>query len=95
VRPLRRGLPGERQLVLVVFGCCRRRTLPLGRPRNHRTMVGTSMTLTNQQRRVLKLIKAGDSQAEVARILGVSRQWISQIVERLRQLGELPEEKAS
>ncbi len=53
------------------------------------------ISLTKQQSRVLRLIKAKHSQAEVADILGVTKQRVFQIVERLRELGELPREEAS
>jgi transcriptional regulator len=48
-----------------------------------------------QQLRVLRLLKAGLTQYAAAQTLGISRQRVSEIVQRLRELGELPEEKAS
>jgi len=51
--------------------------------------------LSKQQARVLSLIRAGKTQAQTARVMRRTPQRIAQIVERLRQLGELPEERAS
>jgi DNA-binding CsgD family transcriptional regulator len=51
--------------------------------------------LTKQQARVLRAMKAGLSQYATAAALGISKQRVHQIVERLRELGELPEERAS
>jgi transcriptional regulator len=52
-------------------------------------------SLTKQQTRVLRALKAGLTQYEAAAGLGISRQRVSVIVKRLRELGELPEERAS
>jgi DNA-binding CsgD family transcriptional regulator len=54
-----------------------------------------TVNLNPQESRVLKMAKAGISQADTARVMGVSRQRVHQIVQRLRLLGELPEERAS
>jgi transcriptional regulator len=51
--------------------------------------------LTEQQARVLRFMKAGLSQYATADALGITRQRVSVIVQRLRELGELPEERAS
>jgi plasmid maintenance system antidote protein VapI len=40
-------------------------------------------------------MKAGRSQYATAKALGIRKQRVSQIVARLRQLGELPQERAS
>lgn len=41
--------------------------------------------LTFRQREVLDLLKGGATQAEIGRLLGVTRQQIGQIVKRLRE----------
>jgi DNA-binding CsgD family transcriptional regulator len=51
--------------------------------------------LTKQQARVLRALKAGLTQYATAETLGITKQRVSQIVARLRQLGELPKERAS
>jgi len=48
--------------------------------------------LTKQQKRILRLIKAGHSMAETGRRIGRSRQHVFIVVKRLRELGELPKE---
>ena len=44
------------------------------------------IVLTREQDRVLKLYRAGISQSEIARVVQISRQRVSQIVQRLREL---------
>jgi DNA-binding CsgD family transcriptional regulator len=54
-----------------------------------------TVQLSKQQARVLSLLLAGKTQAQAARVMRRTPQRISQIVERLRELGELPEEGTS
>jgi DNA-binding CsgD family transcriptional regulator len=44
------------------------------------------VVLSREQNRVLKLYNAGISQSEIARVVEISRQRVSQHVQRLREL---------
>jgi predicted DNA-binding protein (UPF0251 family) len=72
---------------------CAHVVLPTWWPEAVRVSVKTD--LGPQQLRVLRLLKSGLTQYATGQTLGISRQRVHRIVERLRELGELPEERAS
>ncbi len=53
-------------------------------------MAPKPVVVSEQQLRALRLLEAGVAPADVARVLGVSRQRVNQLIHKLRAKGLLP-----